>query len=121
MVALRFGALANDGVALFDVDALETPQQLVDVSRRQLRECAVFEIVYAEHSRQDAPVDERRLSAFVRFPPGRGFGGGELIPGHYHVEQFIVDAYQLDVGDRPGAGEHCATPPERGSRLIGAA
>src|SRR5207245_2047690 len=57
-VEVPFSALANHRVSLFDVNALETAQQLVDVGRRKPRELAVFEAANAEHSGHERPAGE---------------------------------------------------------------
>jgi hypothetical protein len=45
---------------------------------------------------------------------------GHLIPGEHDVEQVVVDAYQLHVGDRFGRNEH-ATLAQRAARFDRAA
>src|SRR5450759_3919030 len=92
VVALR--SLADDYLAFFRLDALEAPQQLVDVRRGQLGKGAEAQVVDAEQPRHDIPVGAA----------GRPLGGrlrrtdlllrGHLIPGEHDVEQVVVDAYQ---------------------------
>src|SRR6267154_1238190 len=120
-VEVPFGALANHRIAFCDVDALEAAQQLVDVSRRQLRERAVLEAAYAEHSRQESPVGERTSLVLGPHLSRRGVGGRGFIPDRHDVEKIIIDAHQLDFGNRLGAREGLAPPAERISRTLGAA
>src|SRR5438477_315723 len=118
-VEVPFSALANYRVAFLDVDALEAAQQLVDVGRRQPRELAVFEAAYAEHAGHEGPVGEQAplvlpLLLFFRVAGGCGF-----VPSRHNIEKVVVNAHQLDVGDRLDAGENFAPPPQRISRPLG--